>query len=304
MKKYIRAAITVAVLSFAGWYVYAHRAVFAVIQTLDWSYVPLMLGVVAASIIINGLVLVVIVYRFGVRLRWTEWFGLTAIGSMGNYAPIPQAGPAARGLYLKKVHRFPLSTYTAAVLVVYVVALAIQGMVGLVELAIFGLAGMTPPWPLWMIFGACAAASLLLLPLPTVSISLPWIRKFQEGIQTLRNYRILAGISFLQLLQILVSSAGLWVAFAAIHQPTGFGTCLLLTAMVLCSGVFNVTPGNIGVAESAAWFTASLLGDDADLAVVAYTVHRAVSAATLFTLGPIFTILLAGRKKAGGQQRS
>lgn len=303
MKRFIRPAITVAVLSFASWYVYAHRAVFAVILSLDWIYLPLMLGVVAASIAINGLTLVVLVYRFGLRLRWVEWFGLTAIAGMGNYAPIPQAGPAARGLYLRKVHALPLSTYSAAVLILYVVALAIQGIVGLIGVAVFEVVGTTPPWPLWMIFGGCTSASLLLLPMPTVSAALPWFGKFQEGLQTLRSHRIIASISFLQLLQTLVSSAGLWIAFAAIHHPKGFGVCLLLTAMILCSGVFNVTPGNIGVAESAAWFTASLLGYDADLAVVAYTVQRGVSAAALFTVGPIFTIGLSRRRKASGEPK-
>ena len=303
MKRYIRPATTVAVLAFAGWYIYTHQEIFAVIFEFEWIYLPLMFSLMAISIAINGLVLVVMLYPFGVRLRWTERYGLTAIVSMGNYAPIPQTGPAARGLYLKKVHGFPLSTYTAAVLVVYVIALAIHGLVGLAGVSIFALVETTPPWPLWMIFAACSAASLLLLALPRITLPFSSFARFKDGFQTLRNQKIIGRISCLQLLQTLVAAASLWLAFAAIQQSTGFGTCLLLTAMVLCSGIFNVTPGNIGVAESAAWLTASLLGYDAALAVIAYTVQRAASAATLFTLGPIFTIMLSRRKKAVGKPR-
>ena len=73
--------MTVVILGFAGWYVYTQREVFAVIQLIDWIYLPLVFGFVAVSIAISGLVLMVTMHALGVHLRWTEWYGLTAIGS-------------------------------------------------------------------------------------------------------------------------------------------------------------------------------------------------------------------------------
>jgi len=295
MKLAFRPIATVAVLAFSAWYVSTHLEAFALIADLDWRTTPILVGISMLSIMGNGLVLAGVVRAFGVRLGLAESFGISAIGGVGNYAPVPQAGPAARAVYLNRVHGLSVGAYAGTVVAVYVIALALQGVVGLIALGL-RLGTLAPaPLELFGVFSICVAAGVL-LSLPAGWLPEPlWLKPFRQGFLLLRRQHLMSRVALLQLLQIGVAATSLWLALAGIGREVEFVTCLLVANAVLCSAVFNVTPGNIGVAESAAWMSALLLGEDPDAIVVAFTVVRAVALVTLFTLGPLSTLLLGQR---------
>jgi uncharacterized membrane protein YbhN (UPF0104 family) len=150
------------------------------------------------------------------------------------------------------------------------------------------------PWPLFAIFAALASCGLALTEFPW---ALPGIRRWRRlvrGLDLLRNRRVLLDLLWLQLLLILCAAAGIWLSFQSIGRPVGGTESLLLALVAAVSGAVNVTPGNLGVAEAAAWLTARLLEGDADVAVVAYTVFRLIAVSAIMTLGPFYLFRLSG----------
>jgi uncharacterized membrane protein YbhN (UPF0104 family) len=298
MKRIVRIVLTLAVAIAAAFYLRGHADEFLLLRQLKGIFLLPMLLLSLAAIAANGLVMRVLVRQFGVHLTFAEWYGLTALHAFGNYLPLPQAGAAARGIYLKKVHQLAYRSFTATVLVTYVQFLSNVGALGLISLALMATRGRIVPWPLWVLFAALAAAALALT---RAAWSLPPLRRLSallEPLGALRRSSVLLKVTALQVGLIAINAAGLWMAFQALERAVSPGASLMLALVSMASGVANVTPGNLGVAEAAAWVTAHLAGGaDPDQAVVAYTVFRISAVVPVFLLAPLFIARLVGDRK-------
>ena len=245
------------------------------------EYVPGLMAVALASIVLNGQIMNRLVRQFGVRLRPWEWIGLAAAGSLGSYLPVPQAGAIVRGLYLKRVHQLPYDTFTATVLVTYAMMLPAIGILGLCGLAGMRFHGLAAPRPLWFLFAGLAASVALFSPL--LGMMRPWrrLQRFQAGMATLLQHHILGRMALLQVAQLLLTTVALWLSFRALGAPLGWDGSLMLGLLSNAAGIANVTPGNLGVTESANALGAYFLGGNPQLAVVAYSVYRVASIGVL-----------------------
>jgi uncharacterized membrane protein YbhN (UPF0104 family) len=295
VKLALRVVAVAIVLLVASRYLIRHGHEFRLLLDFDFRYaVPIFL-VHLAALCVNGLVTRRLVGEFGIRLRFEEWYGLSVVHALGNYLPIPQAGILARGLYLKRAHGLDYTSFTATLLVAYLQFMGVLGVVGMAALVAWALAGSSIPWPLFGIFLVLASCGLALTELPW---ALPGIRRWRRlvsGLGLLRNRRVLLDLLWLQLLLILFAAIGIWLSFQSLGRPLGGTASLLLALVAAASAAVNVTPGNLGVAEAAAWLTARLLKGDADVAVVAYTVFRLIAVIAIMTLGPYFLFRLSAR---------
>ena len=294
MKRAIRVALMGVIAGVTGWYLYSHWEEFRLLMEFDVRYLPLMLFIPLLSIAVNGLIMRLLVLQFAIRLTFLEWFGLTVLQSFGNYLPFPQAGAVARGVYLKQVHGMDYASFTATFAVTHLQFLATVGLLGMAALGFMSIAAQLVPWPLWLLFFALSLTALLLAP---YTWSLPVIRRwntFIEGLNTLRRNHLLFRVLGKQVLLIVLTSVGIWLAFTSLGRPVTWPASLLLSLVVFASGIINITPGNLGIAESAAWVTAYLIHIDADEAVVAYTLFRLVAIISVFSLTPYFVARLSG----------
>lgn len=293
MKLVLRIAAVTVVLVIAVRYLIQHGHEFRLLLDFDFRYLVPICAIHLAALCVNGLVMRRLVGEFGVRLRFEEWYGLSAVHALGNYLPIPQAGILARGLYLKRAHGLDYTSFTATLLVAYLQFMGVLGAVGMAGLGAWAVAGSAISWPLFAIFVALASCGLALTEFPW---ALPGIRRWHRlvrGLELLRNRRVLLDLLGLQLLLILCAAGGIWLSFQSIGRPVGWTGSLLLALVAAASGAINVTPGNLGVAEAAAWLTARLLEGDADVAVVAYTVFRLIAMLAIMTLGPFYLFRLS-----------
>ena len=290
------------VLAGLGWYVWHARQDLAIITRFDLRYLAPMLAVPLLSLWVNGWIGKELVGEFGVRLGGFEAYALSTVNALGNYLPIPQPGAVARGVYLKRVHQLSYSTYAASVAVTYVSSLALYGLVGLAGLAGLWMTGQTVPRPLWLIFAGLSASLLMFTPLST---KMPLPRRlagFREGLATLGRHHLLAKIVVLQLLLIALTATGLWLACLAL--PGGGGVNwfmgLMIGLLVMASGVANVTPGNLGVEQAAAMFTAHLLKIRPEVGFLASSLFRVMAIVVVFAIGPLLAAWLAKQKPRAG----
>jgi hypothetical protein len=293
----LRALGGAAVLAALAWYIWHARRELASSLRIDVKYlIPLAL-VPLASLAVNGLVGRELAAALGVKLSSVEWFGLAVMNSLGNYLPLPQGGALARGVYLKRVHDLPYSAYAASLVVTYVCAIALYGVLGLVGLAILAAMGRPSPWLLWVIFALLAGSSIVLT---------PWCRRLlsaagrlDEGLRVLSVRRhLLAKVVFLQAILVALTTTGLWLGCSSIPagRDVSWPTAAMLGLIVLASGIASVTPGNIGVEQFAAEATGRLLRVTANVGLLGSAIFRAVSVLVVLAVAPVFGMLLAQRK--------
>ena len=201
----------------------------------------------------------------------------------------------ARGVYLKRVHGLSYAPYAATLVVTYVSAVALYGILGLLGLGILALAGRPAPPLLWGMFAVLTSSLTLFTPI-VKCLPLPkrWTH-LGEHLQTLQSRHLIRRIILLQMLLVALTTTGLWLACQTL--PDGHGVnwpmALMLGLMILASGIINVTPGNVGVEQGAAEWAARLLHVAPNIGFLASAIFRAVSVATILLIGPIFSACLA-----------
>jgi uncharacterized membrane protein YbhN (UPF0104 family) len=286
------------ILAGLGWYVWSARSTLQTVKGFDRNYLFPMLLVPLASLAVNGRIGRDLVAEFGVQLDPLEWYGLAAVQSLGNYLPVPQAGAMARGVYLKRVHALPYSTYAATVVVTYVTSLALSGWTGLAGLAVLGSLGRPSPWLLWLVFAGLSMAVLMFTPAAKLLPVPRRLAMFDTGLARLRRHSVLTRVVVHQIVLIALTTTGLWLACHAFSQghAVTWLMALMLGLMVMASGVINVTPGNVGVEQGAAELTARLLHVPPMLGFLASALFRLMAVLVVFVIGPIFSAYLARRK--------
>ena len=287
-------------IALAG-YIWHARHQLVVVFQIDWRYLIPMIMVPLASLAVNGLIGRELAAQFGVKLSPMEWYGLAVVNSLGNYLPLPQAGAMARGMYLKRVHSFPYLTYTATLVVTYVSAIALYGVLGLIGLVTLSMLGRPSPIFLWIIFAMLTGSLALFTPL---SRFLPVPRRMADlriHLQSLRRQHLLLRIILLQMLLVALTTTGLWLACHTLPNgnAVNWPVALMLGLMILASGIVNVTPGNVGIEQGMAELSARVLHIAPNVGFLGSALFRAVAVVTILAIGPLFTTALAKRQAAG-----
>lgn len=289
------------VLAGLGWYVWHARASLAIVTQFDLRYLAPLLAVQLLAPWVNGRIGKELAGELGVNLTELEAYALAILNALGNYLPVPQAGAMARGVYLKRVHNLGYTTYAASVVVTYVSALALYGVLGLAGLAGLMATGSQAPWQLWIVFAILTSSVVLFTPL-SAKVPLPGkLASFRAGLATLGRHHVLIKVVVLQVLLIALTATGFWLACLAL--PGGGGVNwfagLMMALLVMSSGVANVTPGNLGVEQAAAMFTAHLLKIKPEVGFLASSLFRVLAMAVVFALGPVLAHWLARQRPRG-----
>jgi hypothetical protein len=298
MKRSVRWLMMAIVLAGLGWYVWHARSNLKIITRFDLRYLAPMLAVPLISLWANGRIGKELAGEFGIRLGALEAYALATTNALGNYLPIPQAGAVARGVYLNRVHHFSYATYAASVVVTYVSSLALSGLVGLAGLAALAASGRVVPPPLWVIFGALSASLLMFTPL-SARVPLPArMAGFRQGMVALRRHHVLSKIIGLQMVLIALTATGLWLACRALPggENISWFDGLMMGLLIMAAGIANVTPGNLGVEQAAAMFTAHLLHIKPEMGFLASSLFRVMAIGVVFAIGPLLANWLARQK--------
>lgn len=289
----MKVCAALAVIALCVWFVRKNLDKLAQLTRLDLRLIPALVGVHLCAMLLNGWINRSLIKRLGVRLPFSHWFGLSAVNALANYLPLPQGGAITRGVYLKRLHGLGYRRYAASVLYTYVMRMVLIGIAGVAVLARTAMKRGGTSWVLWVVFGGLACSALLLW--PRVARLLPGekLKPLAEGYREFGSWRLLGRMWGLNVVVVAMNGTGLWLAYRAIGQLVGWLDSLLVSLGTMASQVVNVTPGNIGAAEGAAYVAAQLFGLDGAQAVIAFIVYRATSALVIFAVGPVFLGVLS-----------
>jgi uncharacterized membrane protein YbhN (UPF0104 family) len=247
---------------------------------------------------VNGLFLRTFAAKFGVHLVPKEWFGLSVITIMGNYLTPFSGGLAARAGYLKLRHKFPYAQFATLLASNYLVNFWVVGIVGILTLLFF-VDTAQYYWQIILFFLIVTLSITLLVLFPSVKLSgnyrtIRMLNTSLEGWSLVKGDNVLLSkLVIYTVINIFLNGLSFWVAYQAIGYSVSFAAAVLVGLLTVFSILLNITPGNLGVSEAVISLSSGALGVGADQGLLVALLLRATTIILAFTLGPIFSYLLA-----------
>ena len=293
-------AISLALLGIAlaaiGWYIHTHRQLLQLLLDVPPGSAVILFLLAAATLGSNGLSLKVLAAKYGVELRPREWFGLSAVTTMGNYITPFSGGMVARATYLKQRHAFPYTSFLSLTAANYLIVFGLIGLLGL--LSMISLSSTAHDSPLLLLFFAAASsavAALVFVPSNSAAVH-PLPARLKSALagwgEVRGDGKLVAKLASLTLMNALLGALMYYTAFHALGYPVPARVALVIYLVTSFSLFINLTPGNLGIQEAVAGLSAGMLGAGADLGLLASLMTRAAMVASSFALGPFFSVAL------------
>ena len=283
--------LSMAVLIYIGW---PYRGELHKLWKADLGYLA---AVVATSMVTRSLTAEVFrqtVAGVGCILPHMEAFWLMILRAYSSLF-IPRSGFGATGIYLKKRFGLRYASYTALLLPIGIVQIAVIGMLGLVSMGLLSFAEgvKTPPGILLLFAGSGLFAGALLV----VRFRLPeswtgrlahFLRGFTESWHQLSSNRaLLLKLVALHAAGIVGRSFRLYLVFWSLGVTTDFLGVLVASLIADLAFIVSITPAGLGFREAAIVFGASLTGATKEEALAAAFLDRLVMIVTLVILAQI-----------------
>ena len=292
-------AITVLLVAAGVFYVIRHARDFAALGNLSvvlWAEI----GVLAlGSPILLGWCNKVVVGVFGVDLRFSEWFGLTMVGSMANmFAPFAP-GAGMRALYLRRVHGLAYVHFANCLAAPLLIGAMVNSSLALMALIL-----------VWRLHGAVSdallAAVLVTFAVPLALVLWPmrvgvpenkWLRRLASvinGWRTVVTRRMaVAELGAAMVVRTVLLTGIYHLLFDAIEAPAPWLACLTIASLGSVARLVNITPGSLGIYEAVLMMTSTSFGISASAGMMVALVHRLVSSLLIILSGSLYGHLLA-----------
>ena len=247
---------------------------------------------------VSGLVLRELSLFFGVRLNSTEWYGLPAVTTMGNYLTPASGGLVARALYLKQRYGLSYPRFLSLLSSGYLINFLVISVAG-IFIVIGGHSHDTQVLPLAFFFLAVCTVILFLLhrpvPMPDGEGRIRQIlRDVVSSWPLMKSNPVLLGkLIVLSLVNILLGGSSLWLAFDALGYPIPGLDAILVNLLQAFSLLISITPGNLGVQEIVVSLSSGLLGHGLGAGLLAALLIRVVTVLFILSHGPLFSYLLS-----------
>ena len=228
---------------------------------------------------LNGSKLNRISGSFNIRLRTGEWFALSSMTTVLN-SVFFKAGSLAISTYLKKVYKFPYSSFAGTFLGDQFIILFTAALFESIASLYLGLSNNTKIFP---IFAGFTLISAILFFLMRGQIRLPKSKStvfnlLTSGIESfnilLRNKDLLYSLCTHNLFLITALGLRFLVACSILQLEIPLSNCFLFAAVMIFARVIPISHSDIGVRELAIGFLSGILGSGLKAGVLATVVDR------------------------------
>lgn len=275
-----------------GLYLYQNRDVFSSLRSITAAQVALIIAIETVNFLLGSALNYSMVRRFGYRVSFLDSVVLQYINSFLNkILPTIGGGAAFRAVFLKKKYRFPYSQFAATLGGFYLISFIATALIGLACMAwIYASYGVTN-WIIIAAFLALLAPSLFIIffspKIPEKNNRiLNALRRAVEGWNILKGDKgFIAFYTFLIVLQLLLSTWQLVIAFGAIGVQAGYVQMLFLSSLGIILSFLNFTPDGIGIREVVYVFSAVVVQIPRASLVLGSLVLRALSMVTSLLIG-------------------
>jgi uncharacterized membrane protein YbhN (UPF0104 family) len=286
-------------LSWSTWYIYTNSGDFIAITQLEFPDVLLLAFIFLLILLCNGLFISVVSSAFQLQLRSIEWFSLSAASSFANYFLPFRGGAGLRALYMSRLHKFPLTGFISTLSVMYLMHIAVNGVLALIGMALIKLDGRPTDttvlafYTLVSLLGCLAVTCKFSIGNNHRKFPLKQLQQILQGWEKVRQDRPLQ--LRLWLIMLLMTAATVWqcqVAFEAISTPLSGGGILVYAASKNLAMLISLTPGSLGIVEVISIYLGNLLGYSTSDALLVQGLIRSVAITMLLLIGPAALLFL------------
>jgi uncharacterized membrane protein YbhN (UPF0104 family) len=239
-----------------------------------------------------------------------ESIALTAANAMANYYLPVRGGMVVRAAYMKRVYRFPLARYGALTVSITGLTMIVAAAVGALGVALASARGdpIDPAVTLTFIgiavavVGGVAGALVVASRVKARNRFGTVVQSFREGMRMWGSARHDLVVFLLWSIGLLASQGiRLWISFLAVGVTPDLPEMMIIQGFAAIAFVMALTPGNVGIKEGAVVFSASLLGVDPTLALLASLIDRAAAVVITFAVGLATVPYLSRRTAEAGK---
>lgn len=241
----------------------------------------------------------VLLRALDVRLQDGEAFALLTISRLGNLLGPLRAGAAARGAYLHKKHKVPLTHFLAQLGALQLIFMTLAAIAAL-AVSPWLAQGRVPSVPLLVAQLGLVAGSVVLLAWRPVLAGdgggavVRRVRLVLEGWEAVRrNRRLLLHSTVFVSLQLICGSLMFWCEFRAFGYALSLPGAIYINAAQTLEGALGITPAGLGIREALVAMSASAIGAPGGLPVAVSLLRRAIVLVTVGLLTPWATNRLA-----------
>lgn len=290
------------VVDFAG----RHPELLQAFRRVEVVDVVLLVALTLAMFLTNGLYTKLTLQAFDVTISVGEVFLLAAGTTAANYLLPIRGGAGIRAVYLKARHRFPLTDFASALSALYLLALLVNGVLGLASVALLRGAGRPfDPWLGALFAGVALLAGALVLFMPALPERGPrpvvLLARILSGWSRLRAQRgLLASLVAVVLASAALTMVQTRVAFAAFDVALPLADVLFFSAAKGIAVLATLTPGALGIVE---WLSVYMAGDlrfTGEEGLLAQALMRGVTVGCAFLLAPVGIRVLGLRYRDSG----
>lgn len=300
----LRVAVTLTVL--VGGVAYGYRHGDDLLELTRIGIGPLLALFVglAAVLVATGFTFFLLIATTGVRLKVTEWVGLTFVSQALNYLIPVRLGIVANATYLKRKATISYSRFSS---VLVAKAVLFVGTTALLTLAT--LVYLRPSGRSTLLLAAICAVLIggsfvpLYIPLIRFRRDSRWFQSLDNAVHGFEEFRSRKGrvlwIALSILLQHLASSLVFWTAFRALDLQITLPIAVWLVSLVSLTSILSITPNNIGIQELVIGYAYGVAGLDFQDGLLAGALIRGVHILLTLVLAPWFTHRLLRSENLG-----
>lgn len=268
---------------------------------LDVTWLAVTIAVKTATIWISALKFRELSRLVGLKLRTSEWFGLSVIPTFQAYISPAQTGHIFRAIYLRARHDFKYHRYAATTVAVTLLEAAVAALIGLIlTVALFrGPVALSGFFAITLVCLCAGPFVLLAAARSRFAQGREWVSELADRVA--RSLTLIASTDarVLRLTALCASSViARWVGLYGSFRACGFDVnalhILAVESVRTVASMINVTPANIGIAEGVIAGTATLFGVPAAESIPAAVVSRLIAMSLYIALGLWFTKSLFG----------
>lgn len=265
-------------------------------------FIPLIFFFLLTTIF-NGLLIKSLVEPFNIRLRFLEWYGLSAVTTFYNTITFFRGGAVARAIYLKKNYDFSYAQFLSTLAGLYVVGFFVACIGGIISLGLLYFNSQLTSLILSAVFVAgFAILGAIILFHPSIrepkNRIIAYAVRISNGWSLIRRNRKVIFIStFVSIINLVIVACMSFLEFKAFGVSLPLSGYLLLASINALSLLISITPGSLGIKEAILVFTSTVLGVDPGIALAVAILDRLISLIVLFILGPIYSYILIKKPK-------
>lgn len=269
------------VLLFLGLFITRYWEDFRSIQIVNpQAVIPISIFILI-FLVINGLINQVILRGYKVPVPLSVSVGLASANSVGNLLIPMRGGTVSNAVFLKKKYDFSYSLFLSLLSAIYIVVFWTSSLFGIIIMLLQKFVrNQEIPLNLFIFFLLVFIFfSVIILFSPEIPLTkYRFINRFIQVLNDWRlinkNRKIVISLIFLTILNTLVVAIATYFEFILVGEKIDLDKLIIYTIFSGFSLLVSVTPGNIGIRESFAAYSALVLGISLPLVLIVSAVDR------------------------------